>query len=375
MSDPAVSATLEHAHPAATSLAPEQVRASTSLAPLPPAGGAGGGSEPQGLFTRERQVAFLHALAGSGGVRQSSAAVGISYRTVYRERRASPGFRRAWDAALLSARALHEDVLAARAIDGVEEEVLYHGEVVATRRRYDARLLLAHLARLDRLTEDARTRAWSDDFEGALERFAAGSEDPAPVCTGCGAALALRQAQGERGEGGDFSSAGLCDTCDTRPALAEPEAADADGIAPPLPTVRERGQAVSEAVRLGIGDYEVWWDEEGERDLTTWPAPDDFAGEELAIHENDGAVLGPWPLDPAAPGAGRCYWARTLTPAEEDGRAEADTRQADHRAARRALYQRAAFGLASPAELASLAAANPGNPEWEGRDPAPGFAG
>ena len=339
-------------------------------------------SSPDSLFTRERQVAFLHALAGSGAVRQSSASVGVSYRTVYRERRASPGFRRAWDAALLSARALHEDVLAARAIDGVEEEVLYHGEVVATRRRYDARLLLAHLARLDRLTEDARTRAWSDDFEGALERFAAGSEDPAPVCEGCGAALpvpeesaTLRQAQGERGEGGDFSSAGLCDTCDTRPALAEPEAADADGIAPPLPVVRERGHAVSEAVQLEIGLYHVWWDEEGERDLTTWPAPEGFAGEELAIDADSGEVLGAWPLDADAPGAGRCYWARTLTPAEEDGRAEADERQAEHRLARRELYRRAAFGLASPAELASLAAANPGNPEWERRGHAPGFAG
>src|SRR5688572_25987081 len=97
-------------HPAATSLA----SCSASLAPLPQAGGVGGGparddAPPQSQFTRERQVAFLHALAACGAVRNASAAIGMSYRTAYRERRASPAFRRAWDAALLSARALSED--------------------------------------------------------------------------------------------------------------------------------------------------------------------------------------------------------------------------------------------------------------------------
>src|SRR6187431_302171 len=41
-----------------------------------------------------------------------------------------------------------------RAIEGIEEEVRYRGEVVGTRRRYDTRLLLAHMARLDKLAED-----------------------------------------------------------------------------------------------------------------------------------------------------------------------------------------------------------------------------
>jgi len=37
--------------------------------------------------------------------------------------------------------------------DGIEEEIWYRGEVVGTRRRYDNRLLLAHVARLDKLAE------------------------------------------------------------------------------------------------------------------------------------------------------------------------------------------------------------------------------
>ena len=123
-------------------------------------------------FTRARQVEFLSALATAGSARRAAKAAGVSHQTVYRMRRASPAFRRAGDAALLAARASAEDVLACRALDGVEEQVFYHGEVVATRRRYDSRLLLAHLARLDKLTEDAATRAFAEDFETALDRFA-----------------------------------------------------------------------------------------------------------------------------------------------------------------------------------------------------------
>ena len=133
---------------------------------------------PPGLFTRERQVVFLHALAASGAVRAAAGRSGVSHQTAYRERLADALFRRAWDAALLAARVHAEDVLSCRAIDGVEEQVWYHGEVVATRRRFDSRLLLAHLARLDRLTADARVDAFADDFEAALARFGEGSDAP-----------------------------------------------------------------------------------------------------------------------------------------------------------------------------------------------------
>ncbi|MGN6498024.1 MAG: hypothetical protein ACTHK5_11930 [Tsuneonella sp.] len=178
---------------------------------------------PHGLFTRARQVEFLHALADCGAVRTASARIGVSYRTVYRERRANAAFRRAWDAALLSARALSEDVLAGRALDGVEEVVWFRGEEVGRRVRYDSRLLLAHLARLDKLTEDARTRAFADDSEGALARFAAGVDDPAPVCAECGDALPLAQADG--GEAGAAFSPGQCDRCDRPPLAAPPQPA------------------------------------------------------------------------------------------------------------------------------------------------------
>ena len=135
-------------------------------------------ADGRSLFTRERQVEFLHALAATGAVRAAAGRAGVSHQTAYRVRLADALFRRAWDAALLAARVHAEDVLSCRAIDGVEEQVWYHGEVVATRRRFDSRLLLAHLARLDRLTADVRVEAFAGDFEAALGRFGEGADAP-----------------------------------------------------------------------------------------------------------------------------------------------------------------------------------------------------
>ncbi len=60
-------------------------------------------------------------------------------------------------------------MLAERALEGVEEQVFYHGEVIATRRRFDTRLLLAHLARLDALcAEEPET----EPFDVALAQVA-----------------------------------------------------------------------------------------------------------------------------------------------------------------------------------------------------------
>jgi hypothetical protein len=134
--------------------------------------------EEMTAFTRAAQAAFLAALSQCGSVRRAARASGISHQTAYRARQACAAFRRGWDAALLSARALAEDVLATRALDGVEEAVFYRGELIATRRRYDSRLLLAHLARLDRLAQDAATDAFAGDFPAALARFEDGSDRP-----------------------------------------------------------------------------------------------------------------------------------------------------------------------------------------------------
>jgi len=117
---------------------------------------------------REAMAAFVRTLAQWGNVRAAAAQVGVSRAHLYRMRRACPEFRTLWDAALVLARPQVEEVLADRALNGVQEVVYYHGEEVATRTRYDARLLLAHLARLDRMEEDRGVRMAAEAFDERL---------------------------------------------------------------------------------------------------------------------------------------------------------------------------------------------------------------
>lgn len=331
-------------------------------------------TDERSLFTRPRQVAFLAALAATGSVRSASATAGVSHQTAYRARLASPGFRRGWEAAMLAARAQAEEVLACRALDGWEEDVVYHGEVVARRRRFSDRLLLAHLARLDRLCGDAEVAEFADRFDEVLARYEAGEDrparppepapEPAPDCPSTGSG---RAGFGVDAEGGDFSSPGLWSTWSMTGAGAE----DGAAIPPPLPALPGRdGAMFSEAQRLHIGLYGVWWHEGEGGLLTNWPAPADCAGEAFVRQQPDGALV---PLDEDAGLAAdlaemgdearaEAGWLRTLTEAEEAGLEAAAAAQAQARRARRAVYLRAAFGLASPAELAALARANPDQP-------------
>ena len=134
---------------------------------------------PRHHFDRERQLRFLALLSDCGNVRAACRALRLSAQTAYRARRQCPELRMAWDAALLVARVHAEEVLADRALNGVEEAVYYHGEEVARRTRFDSRLLLAHLARLARLEGDGYVVEVSEDFERALARFGRG--DPVHV--------------------------------------------------------------------------------------------------------------------------------------------------------------------------------------------------
>jgi hypothetical protein len=128
-------------------------------------------------WTEERRAAFLEHLAGHGSVRAACARAGMSHEAAYRLRRRDELFARGWAAALLLAREASAEVLACRAIDGVEEEVWHRGEVVGTRRRYDTRLLLAHMARLDALAADERALADVARFD-ELVALAAGARPP-----------------------------------------------------------------------------------------------------------------------------------------------------------------------------------------------------
>ena len=90
-----------------------------------------------------------------------------------------------------------QDKLQERAIEGVEEEIFYHGEVVATRRRYDSRLLLALLARLDKIAEQIPAQRGAARFGDMLEAIGKG-EDTAPlIATPTEEELAIQAAEAE----------------------------------------------------------------------------------------------------------------------------------------------------------------------------------
>ncbi|WP_284125839.1 hypothetical protein [Parerythrobacter aestuarii] len=129
---------------------------------------------PQTQFVLERQIAFLEALAVTGSVRAAARRVKVSHQTCYRARRGSAAFGRAWDAALVIARASAEAQLAEWAMHGRVVDVWYHGEIVGQRTVHSDRLMLAHLARLDRKCDDARVAAMAEDFDGLIRRMRAG---------------------------------------------------------------------------------------------------------------------------------------------------------------------------------------------------------
>lgn len=119
-------------------------------------------------WTPARRTQFLERLAHDGNVSAACARVGLSREAAYRLRRREPLFARAWAAAQLQGREVVGEVLGTRAIEGIEEEVWFRGEVVGTRRRYDTRLLLAHMARLDKLAEDEQALEDAGRFDELL---------------------------------------------------------------------------------------------------------------------------------------------------------------------------------------------------------------
>ncbi|MGS1017090.1 hypothetical protein [Allosphingosinicella humi] len=102
---------------------------------------------------RERQ--FCETLADCGVVADACRACGMSRDAAYAYRRRAAGraFALAWDAALLLARSRVSDDVMSRAVHGVIDRVYRDGELVAERHRYDNRLTMAVLSRLDRQAE------------------------------------------------------------------------------------------------------------------------------------------------------------------------------------------------------------------------------
>jgi hypothetical protein len=129
-------------------------------------------------WTPDKRVRFLDLLAHHGNARAAASEVGLSVQTAYRLRRRDALFARGWNAALVLARDSSEQVLAEVAINGIEEEVWCRGRMTGTKIRFDTRLLLAHLGRLDRLVGDQAAMRDAGRFDQLLACVA--GEEPAP---------------------------------------------------------------------------------------------------------------------------------------------------------------------------------------------------
>jgi hypothetical protein len=130
-------------------------------------------------WTPACQRAFLSELAATGSVTRAARRVGKSAKSGYdlRYRRDGAAFALGWDAAILISRAALADILMDRAMCGYEEMSVRHEDGTVMRGKFDNRLGIGLLNRLDRIAEAqaargsqaAQVRLICQDFESFLD--------------------------------------------------------------------------------------------------------------------------------------------------------------------------------------------------------------
>jgi hypothetical protein len=126
-------------------------------------------SDPENAFTHTRALRhdgwtpqkkrlFLERFAQCGVMVEACEAAGMSARAAYNLRDRDPLFAAGLDAACVKARAPLADEAYSRARNGVVERIYRDGVVVAERHRYDNRLTMAVLTRLDQRIDRAEEK-------------------------------------------------------------------------------------------------------------------------------------------------------------------------------------------------------------------------
>jgi hypothetical protein len=135
-------------------------------------------------WTPDRIRAFLNALAETGVVADACQAAGMSRQSAYalRNRAAGRPFLLAWRGALLLARRRLADDVLSRAIAGSVETIYRDGKVWGQHHRYDNRLAMAVLTRLDGQAaatdgENATARLVAEEFDEFVDILCAGDEE------------------------------------------------------------------------------------------------------------------------------------------------------------------------------------------------------
>jgi hypothetical protein len=137
-------------------------------------------------WTSARIHIFLHTLAQTGVVADAARAAGMSTQGAYAFRNSARGrgFDAAWRAALLQARGRIADEVMSRALHGCVDVIVRDGKVWGERHRFDNRLTMAVLTRLDALAvstcqiDDAPRRV-AHEFEAFVDAVCAGHDEAA----------------------------------------------------------------------------------------------------------------------------------------------------------------------------------------------------
>lgn len=138
-------------------------------------------------WTPEKIYTFLMTLADTGCVADAARAATMSVQSAYRLRNRVEGraFNYAWEAALQIAKRQIADALIGRAVRGCVDVVTRNGVVVAERHRFDNRLSMAALTRLDQRLAADHDEAEAvricveefDDFAGIVSKGGAGAAE------------------------------------------------------------------------------------------------------------------------------------------------------------------------------------------------------
>ena len=136
-------------------------------------------------WTPARQAAFLRELAATHSVTAAARAVGMSRQSAYKLRTRLRGepFDAAWEQAFHTRFDALAEAAVERAMNGVEVQHYYNGELVGTSRKFDERLTLALLAMRGNLTRSLPhdyhpASAYEDgDLAGLIDRVEQGPEE------------------------------------------------------------------------------------------------------------------------------------------------------------------------------------------------------
>jgi hypothetical protein len=238
-------------------------------------------------WTVDRQRRFFSAIAGGQSVTTACQLVGMTRASAYAFRRRAGGsaFALGWQAAALMARDALADVLYQRAVEGVDEEVSIGNGRTMVRTRYDHRLGLALLNRLDRQADRLLTQGPDAPGHAVPVQVIASHWDEfiAMIGTETDAAATADFIDARRPAAGDMLIAGDADRSD-RAHTNTPESCQLRQLS----AQQEEGDSKDKSEESNdIADaLETWLEQSFRLDeatgalLTVLPPPADFAGDE-----------------------------------------------------------------------------------------------